>query len=87
MRIALAVTFAALAATSMVAQQAPSTLAKQTVPRTPDGKPDLQGIWSNATITPLERPQNITNLVLSEDEAARMEKAVVDRRDKDSRGV
>ena len=27
-----------------------------TAPRTPDGKPDLQGIWSYATITPLERP-------------------------------
>jgi hypothetical protein len=26
------------------------------VPRTPDGHPDLQGIWTNATITPLERP-------------------------------
>ena len=25
------------------------------VPRTPDGKPDLQGNWSNATQTPLER--------------------------------
>src|SRR5271154_4137913 len=28
----------------------------QTIPRTPDGHPDLQGIWTNATITPLERP-------------------------------
>ena len=27
-----------------------------TVPRTPDGQPDLQGIWSFASITPLERP-------------------------------
>jgi hypothetical protein len=29
------------------------------MPRTPDGKPDLQGIWSNATLTPLERPKNL----------------------------
>lgn len=28
-------------------------------PRTPDGRPDLQGFWSNATYTPLERPQNV----------------------------
>ena len=26
-----------------------------TVPRTPDGQPDLQGVWSFATITPLGR--------------------------------
>ena len=25
--------------------------------RTPDGKPDLQGIWNTATVTPLERPK------------------------------
>jgi hypothetical protein len=27
-----------------------------TVPRTPDGRPDLQGVWSNNSVTPLERP-------------------------------
>src|SRR5579872_1980843 len=26
-----------------------------TGPRTPDGRPDLQGIWNNSTLTPLER--------------------------------
>ncbi len=26
------------------------------VPRTPDGHPDLQGVWTNATLTPIERP-------------------------------
>ena len=26
------------------------------VPRTPDGHPDLQGTWTNQTLTPLERP-------------------------------
>src|SRR4029077_17885749 len=30
-----------------------------TVPRTPDGRPDLQGIWTNASITPLERPKDL----------------------------
>jgi len=30
-----------------------------TPPRTPDGHPDLQGIWTNATITPLERPREL----------------------------
>jgi hypothetical protein len=31
----------------------------KTSPRTPDGHPDLQGIWTNATLTPLERPANL----------------------------
>src|SRR5262245_31957347 len=28
-------------------------------PRTPDGQPDLQGIWTNATLTPLQRPADL----------------------------
>src|SRR5688572_5066695 len=77
MRIVIATVFAALTATSMIAQQA-----KPAALRTADGKPDLQGIWSNATITPLERPQNVTSLVLSDEEAARMERATLERRER-----
>jgi len=29
--------------------------------RTPDGQPDLQGYWSNASLTPLERPKELGN--------------------------
>src|SRR5215470_5225391 len=39
------------------------------VPRTRDGKPDLQGIWSRSILTPLERPaaaQNKTEFSLAE---------------------
>ena len=28
-------------------------------PRTPDGQPDMQGVWTNATVTPLERPKGL----------------------------
>ena len=30
--------------------------ANLTVPRTPDGQPDLQGVWNYGTATPLQRP-------------------------------
>ena len=42
------------------------------VPRTADGHPDLQGNWSNATLTPLQRPRG-QDLVLSAEEVARIE--------------
>jgi hypothetical protein len=45
-------------------------------PRTADGRPDLQGNWTNATITPLERPDKYGDkLVLSNEEAAQLENA------------
>jgi len=28
-------------------------------PKTPDGQPDLQGVWTNPTITPFERPREL----------------------------
>jgi len=41
------------------------------VPRTPDGQPDLQGFWTNDTVTPLERPAEFGNKeFLTPDEAA-----------------
>ncbi len=36
---------------------APKTTASDKTPRTAWGDPDLQGTWSNGTITPLERPR------------------------------
>jgi hypothetical protein len=49
----------AAAQTPPATSKAPANGKAWTPPRTPDGKPDLQGIWSNATLTPLERPKNL----------------------------
>src|SRR5262245_37338220 len=42
--------------------------------RTTDGKPDLAGVWSNASVTNLTRPAG-TKLVMTRDEAAAYVKA------------
>jgi len=50
-------------------------------PKTPDGQPDLQGTWTNATITPFERPDELANKpVLTPEEAAALEKRAADNR-------
>jgi len=49
--------------------------------KTPDGQPDLQGTWTNATITPFERPAELANkAVLSPQEAAEAEKRAAENR-------
>ncbi|MCY4599578.1 MAG: hypothetical protein OXF27_06630, partial [Acidobacteria bacterium] len=35
-----------------------ASLAAQETPRTPWGDPDLQGVWTNRTTTPIERPDD-----------------------------
>jgi len=43
----------------------------QKLARTPDGHPDLQGLWLNNTATPLERPAEFAGKVLLSDAEAR----------------
>ena len=50
---------------------APAFSQKKAIPRTPDGHPDLQGIWTNATITPLERPAALAGKATLTDAEAR----------------
>jgi len=51
-----------------------------TPPRTTDGHPDLQGIWSNASIIPLERPKELEGKqFLTKEEMAAYEAKVFPR--------
>src|SRR4029453_4152836 len=53
-------------------------------PRTPDGQPDLQGIWTNATLTPLQRPADLGDKqFFTEQEAAAYEKQRIQQTDVD----
>ena len=57
----------ALSASPAAAQSAGTYAA----PRTPDGQPDLQGMWNNETLTPFERPTSMADKAfLTEEEAA-----------------
>ncbi len=51
-----------------------------------DGQPDLQGIWSNATITPLERPKGLAGKAFfSVQEAGEYENRILQETNKDRR--
>jgi hypothetical protein len=51
----------------------PAVSAGYKVPRTASGQPDLQGAWSIASLTTLERPAALTTLVVSEAQAKAFE--------------
>jgi hypothetical protein len=56
------------------------------VPRTPDGKPDLQGIWNTSTLTPLERPAEFADKpVLTEQEVKDYEARLLRDNNRDRR--
>jgi len=57
-----------------------------TPPRTPDGQPDLQGVWEMSTLTPLERPAEFAGKpFLTEQEAAAYQKRTLDQLNSDRR--
>ena len=63
----------AMAAPPSAAQEGSATDPAYRAPRTPDGQPDISGIWTNETLTPLERPARLGDKAFyTEAEAAEM---------------
>src|ERR1700760_1713837 len=76
-RPAAAQTSVALAATEGVKQAG-----AWTPPHTPDGVPDLQGVYTNSTVTPLERPKDLgSKEFFTKEEAVAYEKASLARKE------
>ena len=71
--------------------QAPSPVrrqAKGSVPRTAAGHPDLEGYWTNATLTPFERPRDLAGKeFFTEAEAAAFEKRANEAANRDRRAA
>jgi hypothetical protein len=75
--------FVAIGAVAVAMSLAPLTAVGQTQPpakgwtlsHTPDGQPDIQGVWDYRTLTPLERPKELgTKAFFTKEEAAKYEK-------------
>ena len=70
--------------TPPVAGQTRKAVAPQqavTIPKTPDGHPDFQGIWINGTTTPFERPANLGDKEFyTEEEVVALERQAAERR-------
>ncbi len=78
--------FLCLAAFIALPAAAQTSEKKWTPPRTLDGKPDLEGIWTNVTLTPLERPPELGNKqFFTPAEAAQYEKETIQRNNADRR--
>jgi hypothetical protein len=67
------------AAKPLAAPKAAQAKSGWTVPRTPDGAPDLQGYWTNNSYTPLERPNGVTKDMYSKEELKEVEKKAAAR--------
>jgi hypothetical protein len=78
MVMAMAAAAATLAAQAHSPAKAPGSPSGKWVPaRLPDGHPDLQGVWANNTITPLQRPKQWEGKThLSEAEIVELQKVV-----------
>jgi len=77
--------FAAVGLVSpMSAQTTAPDASNWVMPRTPDGHPDLQGNWTNVTLTPFERAED-QDAVYSQEEVDRREGGAADRVERGAR--
>ena len=84
-RSAALVTVLAFVALAPAAVGAQTPDADWTAPRTPWGHPDIQAIWNNGTITPLERPEDLAEQAfLSPEEVAAIERRAQERVDREN---
>src|SRR5947209_3283770 len=72
---------AAKATPNATAKAAPKTAARTVVPKTPWGDPNLQGVYTFSTLTPLQRPNALTGKEkLTEAELAEQEERDAENR-------
>jgi len=84
-RVAAIVTAVVVVAVPVAGQSTPprpKASSGSTVPRTADGHPDLQGVWLFATLTPLQRPDNLAGRThLTDEEIATIEERAGNRKE------
>ena len=86
-RLAAVLTAVLVAALGLAAVEAGAQEAGWTAPRTADGHADLQGVWSNNTATPLERPQALAGKEsLTDEELAELQARAAELRESEQAG-
>jgi hypothetical protein len=84
--LAIVIAVVSLAPVSIAGQARSAAGKPESPPRTLDGRPSLEGIWTNSTITPLERPRELAGKeFFTEKEAAEYEKEARERNNGDRR--
>ena len=74
-----------LAAVVAITAFTPVAADAQSVPRTPWGAPDLQGVWDFRSLTPMERPEDLADAeVFTAEEAAEFSEESIRRRSRDN---
>ncbi len=86
-RLGFAAAFASVSSIIALSVAPVAGQAKSAIPRDAHGRPDLQGIWTYATVTPLERPDALAGKATfaTDEELAEFERTTVENRNQDRR--